>query len=158
MLTIKQEKFVQNLIKGMTQREAYKDSYNATYDDNAIDNCIAIYVGNYKPYQQYAASILLKMFLKENYPSVMNEIKELLGYKINNRNSSKVIVWKNKIKKRGKCEMCGSNQKLVAHHIIPWEHSISGRVDISNGQCLCERCHKIVHNDFMWIDYLRGCN
>ena len=29
MLTPKQEKYVQNLIKGMTQREAYKNSYNA---------------------------------------------------------------------------------------------------------------------------------
>lgn len=37
MLTPKQEKFIQNIIKGMSQREAYKDSYNATYDDNAID-------------------------------------------------------------------------------------------------------------------------
>ena len=29
MLTPKQEKYVQNLIKGMSQREAYKKSYNA---------------------------------------------------------------------------------------------------------------------------------
>lgn len=28
MLTPKQEKFVQNLVKGMSQREAYKNSYN----------------------------------------------------------------------------------------------------------------------------------
>lgn len=39
MLTIKQEKFVQNLIKGMTQREAYKNSYNAkNMKDETIDN------------------------------------------------------------------------------------------------------------------------
>ena len=29
MLTAKQEKFIQNIVKGMTQREAYKDAYNA---------------------------------------------------------------------------------------------------------------------------------
>lgn len=29
-LTIKQEKFVQNLLKGMSQREAYKNSYDAS--------------------------------------------------------------------------------------------------------------------------------
>lgn len=40
-LTPKQEKFVQNLIKGMSQREAYKNSYDAkgmldkTIDENA---------------------------------------------------------------------------------------------------------------------------
>ena len=38
MLTPKQEKFVQNLIKGMSQREAYKNSYDAeNMSDEAID-------------------------------------------------------------------------------------------------------------------------
>lgn len=38
MLTIKQEKFVQNLINGMSQREAYKNSYNASkMKDEVID-------------------------------------------------------------------------------------------------------------------------
>lgn len=37
-LTKKQEKYVQNLIKGMSQREAYKNSYNASkMKDNTID-------------------------------------------------------------------------------------------------------------------------
>ena len=39
MLTPKQEKFVQNLIKGMSQREAYKNSYDAeNMSDKVIDN------------------------------------------------------------------------------------------------------------------------
>jgi phage terminase small subunit len=38
MLTPKQEKFVQNLVKGMSQREAYKNSYNASnMKDETID-------------------------------------------------------------------------------------------------------------------------
>lgn len=37
MLTAKQEKFVRNLIEGMTQREAYKNSYNA---ENMADKTI----------------------------------------------------------------------------------------------------------------------
>lgn len=37
-LNIKQEKFIQNIVNGKSQREAYKDAYNATYNDNAIDN------------------------------------------------------------------------------------------------------------------------
>ena len=36
-LTTKQEKFVQNLISGMSQRQAYKDAFQADHDDNAID-------------------------------------------------------------------------------------------------------------------------
>lgn len=39
MLTAKQEKFVQNLVKGMSQREAYKNSYNASnMKDATIDS------------------------------------------------------------------------------------------------------------------------
>lgn len=38
MLTAKQEKFVRNLIEGMSQREAYKNSYNAeNMSDKSID-------------------------------------------------------------------------------------------------------------------------
>lgn len=38
MLTAKQEKFVQNLVKGMSQRQAYKDAYDAeNMQDNSID-------------------------------------------------------------------------------------------------------------------------
>ena len=38
MLTAKQEKFVRNLIEGMSQREAYKNSYNASnMTDKTID-------------------------------------------------------------------------------------------------------------------------
>lgn len=38
MLTAKQEKFVRNLIEGMSQREAYKNSYNASkMADKTID-------------------------------------------------------------------------------------------------------------------------
>lgn len=38
MLNIKQEKFIQNIVKGMSQREAYKEAYKVNYDENAIDN------------------------------------------------------------------------------------------------------------------------
>lgn len=121
-----------------------------------VEECIEIYKGDYSPIQQYAASILLKMLLKEKYQATMNEIKESLGFKINNRNSSKVRTWKSKIKKIGKCEICNSKDNLVAHHIIAWEYSITGRTDINNGQCLCDKCHHMMHNDAKWIDYMRG--
>ena len=63
-----------------------------------VEECIEIYKGDYSPIQQYAASILLKMLLKEKYQETMDGIKESLGFKINNRNSSRVRTWKNKIK------------------------------------------------------------
>ena len=35
---LKHEKFIQNLVKGMSQRQAYKDAFNVNYSDEAIDN------------------------------------------------------------------------------------------------------------------------
>lgn len=37
MLNAKQERFIQNIVKGMSQREAYKDAYKAKYKDEVID-------------------------------------------------------------------------------------------------------------------------
>ena len=37
MLNARQEKFIQNIVKGMSQREAYKTAYKAKYKDEAID-------------------------------------------------------------------------------------------------------------------------
>lgn len=38
MLTPKQEKFIQNIVSGMSQRQAYKDAYNAeNMEDKTID-------------------------------------------------------------------------------------------------------------------------
>lgn len=38
MLNARQEKFIQNIVSGMTQRQAYKDAYKVNYDPDAIDN------------------------------------------------------------------------------------------------------------------------
>ena len=37
MLNAKQEKFIQNIVKGMSQRQAYKDAYQVSYRDDVID-------------------------------------------------------------------------------------------------------------------------
>lgn len=63
MLTVKQEKFVQNLIKGMTQREAYKNSYNAkNMKDDTIDN--------------KASKLFKKDELRARYEELVNELKD----------------------------------------------------------------------------------
>jgi len=122
----------------------------------SIEELIEIYKGDYAPAKQYAASIMLKMLLKSKYAETMDEVRESLGFRINDRNSSKVLMWKKKVKKVGKCDICGSTENLEAHHIIPWEYSITGRTDINNGQCLCKKCHSMIHDDNEWYEYLRG--
>lgn len=126
-------------------------------NEEMILKCIEVYVGDYPPEKQYACSIMLRMKLKnKKYKALMRIIKESLGFRINDRNSTEVTRWKKAVKKIGKCEICGSNENLEAHHIIPWEYSIKGRTDVKNGMCLCKECHKMMHNDNEWIDYMRN--
>ena len=119
------------------------------------ESYLKVLVGDYTPEQQYAASILMHMILKENYSGFIEKLKEVTGYKVNNRQSGRAVTWAKKIKARGKCEVCGSKEDLVAHHIIPWSCSIKGRFDLNNGQCLCGACHKMMHNDDLWIEYMQ---
>ena len=53
MLNAKQEMFVQNLIKGMSQREAYKNAYKAKYKDEAIDSKACILFNTDKVQARY---------------------------------------------------------------------------------------------------------
>lgn len=53
LLNAKQEMFVQNLIKGMSQREAYKKAYNAKYKDEAIDSKACILFNSDKVQKRY---------------------------------------------------------------------------------------------------------
>ena len=45
------------------------------------------------------------------------------------------------------CRICGSREKLEAHHIIPVEFCDGTflATDERNGITLCERCHRMVH-------------
>jgi 5-methylcytosine-specific restriction endonuclease McrA len=119
------------------------------------ENYLEIMLGDYTPQQQYAASILMHMLVKDEFSKLVEMIKEVTGFKVNDRNSTRVVVWKKKVKSVGKCEVCGSKKNLVAHHVIPWAYSIKGRTDVSNGQCLCEDCHKMMHNDIVWLEYMK---
>lgn len=116
--------------------------------------CLEIYIGDYPIEKQYASSIILKMLFRERFKELMTEVREATGFKVNNRQDSKVITWGKKIRKVGKCHICGSDKKLEAHHIVPWEYSIKGRTDINNGICLCKKCHKMMHNTGEYMDYL----
>lgn len=128
----------------------------AEEDVQTLKRCVEIYLGDYTPTQQYAASILMKMILKDKqFHRLMDYLREKTGFKVNNRQSSRAITWAKKVKKVGKCEVCGAREDLHAHHIVPWEYSIKGRTDLSNGQCLCEGCHKMMHNDSLWVEYMR---
>lgn len=64
-----------------------------------------------------------------------------------NRNAPEYIEWRREVFERDgwKCQMCGSGGKLNAHHIERWAGNKELRFEVSNGQTLCERCHKMLH-------------
>jgi phage terminase small subunit len=61
-LTPKQEKFVQNLIKGMSQRQAYKDAFKVDYDDDAIDS--------------NASTLFKSTKIKQRYDELQNKLED----------------------------------------------------------------------------------
>ena len=52
-LNVKQEKFIQGIIKGLSQRQAYKEAYNATYADKDIDSKASNLFNSYKVQTRY---------------------------------------------------------------------------------------------------------
>ncbi len=53
MLRPKQEKFIQNIIKGMSQRQAYKQAYNAKYSEKSIDEKASTLFNSEKVQERY---------------------------------------------------------------------------------------------------------
>lgn len=74
------------------------------------------------------------------------------GYDVELRNgrlNSAIDSWSKKIRKRDKlCQMCNSNEKLHAHHIINYIFDPSKSLDLDNGITLCEECHKLFHKTY----------
>ncbi|WP_265445080.1 terminase small subunit [Acetivibrio straminisolvens] len=94
-LTAKQEKFVQELIKGKSQREAYKAAYNAkNMSNNSIDREACLLLKNPKVAQRYEelkskvikrseekAIITAEEIIKEIADIAKDDIKNYLSYR-----------------------------------------------------------------------------
>lgn len=96
MLTVKQEMFVQNLIKGMSQREAYKKAYNAKYKDEVIDvracelfNSSKIQVRYKELMDQLEDKAIMSAKERMKWLSevVKNEQKETVYYQVNGKST-----------------------------------------------------------------------
>ena len=93
-LTPKQEKFVQALISGMSQREAYKEAYNAA---NMKDEVIDV----------RASELLKKSKVKVRYEELVNENKEKALYTL--ENSINDLIW---IKEKAKEDILNPKKGL----------------------------------------------
>ena len=76
MLTAKQEKFIQNIVAGMTQRQAYKDAYDAEdMLDATIDTEACLLFQNQKVAERYRE--LLKRLEDEAIMSALDKRRML---------------------------------------------------------------------------------
>lgn len=96
MLNAKQERFIQNIVKGMSQREAYKDAYNAKYKDEVIDvracelfNSSKIQVRYKELMDQLEDDSIMSAKERMKWLSevVKNEQKETVYYQVNGKST-----------------------------------------------------------------------
>lgn len=111
---------------------------------DVLIDAVAVLLGDYSMIRKQAAILILKMCLSPDEYKRLFENPEL--YPVI-RNDSRVGKWTKAILSKGKCELCGSTERLEAHHILHWSDYPLGRIDVNNGQCLCHACHSYEHKD-----------
>jgi hypothetical protein len=54
--------------------------------------------------------------------------------------------WSRVVKEKynNKCAFCGSTENLESHHILPQAVYPQFRLDLENGICVCEKCHRLL--------------
>ena len=62
-------------------------------------------------------------------------------------NFSVLRIWSKEVIKRDRntCQLCGSEEKFQAHHILPKVTNPRLAYDIDNGLCVCKPCHGKLH-------------
>lgn len=74
-LNVKQEKFIQGIIRGLSQRQAYKEAYEVDYEDKAIDENACKLFNSTKVKQRYEE--LLKELQDKSIMSAQERMKWL---------------------------------------------------------------------------------
>ena len=111
---------------------------------DVIIDAFAVLMGDYDANRKKCAHILLKYFApKDVYEFIMQEVEKEAP--VIDRRDPRVGKWRRNVLKRGRCEYCGSTEKLEAHHIAHWSESPKDRINLNNGACLCHKCHLKEH-------------
>lgn len=77
----------------------------------------------------------------------------------NGKRGYAITRWATQVKRRDDftCQVCGSKQKLIAHHLNSYKSDKENRYNVENGITLCRECHTDFHCNFMG-DYRQPCN
>ena len=73
------------------------------------------------------------------------------------RNEEGYDKWRNDVKQKANytCDCCGKRGgNLHSHHLYSYSKYKDLRINIDNGVCLCEKCHREFHKKFGYIKYL----
>ena len=85
----------------------------------------------------------------ERRKTALSEARNTKEYK---RFCSNVIA-----RDKGICQSCGSTTNIQVHHICSVMHNQNLITDMDNGVCLCKKCHKEFHVNFMG-GFKKECN
>lgn len=72
-----------------------------------------------------------------------------------NRDTKENTIWKQQVKEKANftCDICGyRGSKLRSHHLDGYNWCKERRLDLTNGVCLCESCHKEFHHIYGYGD------
>lgn len=63
------------------------------------------------------------------------------------RSTARYRRWRTAVLARdeGRCRECGTDERVQAHHVLPWATCPEARYDIDNGHALCRPCHDDLH-------------
>lgn len=146
-LTEQQKKFVEEYVRDLNATRAYKaafrvENFNLLADPEVtIIDAYATLRSEAHAIRKYAALLVLKVLIRPQFLSFL--LAETV-YPFS-RKDPRVREWTKIVKLPGKCKVCGAKNQLEAHHIIRWADFPSGRVDPTNGVCLCTVCHAREH-------------
>lgn len=119
MLTAKQEKFVQNLLQGMSQREAYKNSYNA---ENMLDKTI----------DNKASKLLKKDEVRARYKELLDEMKkEAVLSAFEKRMILRQIATDTECSKADRIKAIDCDNKMAGEYITKIEAEVNNEVTIT---------------------------
>lgn len=107
-----------------------------------VIDAVAVLLGDYNITKKYAAILILKALLPHKLMKAILDDPTVYPF---DRNDCRVKRWTVGVLSKGKCEICGTDKHLEAHHIIKWADYPGGRLEPKNGQCLCHECHTKQH-------------
>ena len=92
------------------------------------------------------------LFCGQHQP-VPRKLKNASKTKAPQRSAKATSFWSSRVYNRyeGRCAICGSTDRLEAHHIVPWSVDEDCRYNVNNGILLCKKHHDMIHTNPIYI-------